>query len=187
LAGVVPWNKAIGVDPRADAFRRAITGNFTGTTDEILQWVACKWGIPVNIVRAEAVVESYWHQSQLGDHTTDQSRCPPGTWNGTGCYESWGILQVRLPYFRGTWPMIRDDTAFDAEYAYGVIRTCYEGWTDYLVKRQPLPGYPAYHAGDLWGCIGRWASGGWYDQRSITYFTKVKAELARQRWQQPGF
>ncbi|HZC07688.1 MAG TPA: hypothetical protein VE338_18775, partial [Ktedonobacterales bacterium] len=55
IAALSPWDDSIGQDPRADQLRHQITGNFTGTTDEILQWVACKWGVPVNIVRAEAV------------------------------------------------------------------------------------------------------------------------------------
>ncbi len=83
--------------------------------------------------------------------------------------------------------MIHDDTAFAAEYMYGVIRTCYEGWTTYLRQDQPLPGYPAYHAGDLWGCIGRWYSGQWYDQGAVDYIAKVKAALAQQTWKQAGF
>jgi hypothetical protein len=36
LARVAPWNKAIGMDPRADVLRQQITGHYTGTTDEIL-------------------------------------------------------------------------------------------------------------------------------------------------------
>lgn len=187
LAGVAPWNESIGVDPRADAFRQRISGNFTGTTDEILQWTACVWGVPVDVVRAEAVVESWWQQSQLGDWTTNQQYCPPGTWTGSGCYQSYGILQVKWYYFQGTFPMSHDDTAFSAEYMYGVIRTCYEGWTDYLYQRTPLPGYPPYHAGDLWGCIGRWYSGGWYDQGAVDYIAKVKSALAQKTWLSPGF
>src|SRR6266566_1830482 len=69
IANLHPWNPLIGMDDRSDSLRKRITGNFTGTTDEILQWVACKWGIDVNIIRAQAVSESYWHQSQLGDNT----------------------------------------------------------------------------------------------------------------------
>lgn len=34
-----------------------VDGRFTGTTDEILQWAACKWGLPDNLIRADAVVE----------------------------------------------------------------------------------------------------------------------------------
>src|SRR5205823_3492611 len=39
-----------------------VDGQFTGTTDEILQWAACKWGLPDNLIRAEAAVESTWFQ-----------------------------------------------------------------------------------------------------------------------------
>ena len=35
-----------------------VTGNFTGTTDEIIQWAACKWGWSDDVVRAQAVRES---------------------------------------------------------------------------------------------------------------------------------
>lgn len=187
ISEMEPWGPAIGVDPRADSLRRQITGDFTGTTDEILQWVACKWGIDEDIVRAEAVAESNWHQSQLGDWTTNPRFCPPGTWNETGCYQSYGILQVKYFYFRGTWPMIRDDTGFDAEYMYGVIRTCFEGWTTYLNDRTPVAGYARYHAGDIWGCLGRWYSGWWYTQGAINYINSVKALLANKNWLQPEF
>ncbi len=39
-----------------------VDGQFTGTTDEILQWAACKWGLPDNLLRADAVEESTWFQ-----------------------------------------------------------------------------------------------------------------------------
>lgn len=187
IAGLAPWGASMGQDPRADALRKQITGNFTGTTDEILQWAACKWGFDPNLVRAEAVVESYWRQNTTGDHTTDQSLCPPGTWDGQGCYQSYGILQIKYTFFKSAWPMARDDTAFSAEYMYGMIRACYEGWTTYLYNATPLPGYPRYHAGDLWGCVGRWFSGSWYDQGAVDYIQKVKTALANKTWLQAGF
>jgi autotransporter family porin len=187
LSLLAPWNQSIGVDPRANGLLLQITGNFTGTTDEIIQWVACKWGIDENIVRAEAVVETDWHQSFQGDYTHDKSYCPPDTWDGNGCYQSYGLLQVKYAYFQGTWPMSHDDTAFSLEYAIGVIRTCYEGWTTYLQQRVPPPGYPAYHAGDLWGCIGRWYSGSWYDSLAQGYIQKVKAAYNEKAWLQADF
>src|SRR3989440_6200720 len=187
IANLHPWDPSIGMDAKSDSLRRQITGNYTGTTDEILQWTACKWGIDVDIVRAEAVTESYWHQSQLGDLTTDQSLCPPGTWNGNNCYQSYGILQIKYIYNKGEWPMSRDDTAYSAEYMYGVIRACYEGWTSYLVGRPPSPGYPSYHAGDIWGCVGRWFSGSWYDQGAIDYIKTVKTHYANEDWLKAGF
>ncbi len=187
LAGLAPWGPAMGLDPKADSLRKQMTGNFTGTTDEILQWVACKWGFSPDLVRAEAVVESYWHQSQLGDWTTDKSYCPPGTWNGTGCYQSYGILQIKWYYFQDTWPMSRHDTAFNAEYVYGMLRACFEGWTTYLKQGTPLPGYKPYAAGDIWGCLGRWYSGWWYTQGAVNYIKAVKSALSHETWRSPGF
>ncbi len=50
-------------DPRWDSWLlRRVAGRFTGTTDEILQWAACKWGIADNVLRAVAVRESTWYQ-----------------------------------------------------------------------------------------------------------------------------
>jgi hypothetical protein len=187
IANLHPWNPLIGMDVSSDSLRKRITGNFTGTTDEILQWVACKWGIDPNIIRAQAVSESNWHQSQLGDYTTNQGLCPPGTWNGTSCYQSYGILQIKYTYFQSEWSMSRDDTAFNADFVYGWLRNCYEGWADYLYDRTPSPGYPSYHSGDIWGCLGFWFSGSWYDQGAINYINVAKGHYAQKPWLQAGF
>jgi hypothetical protein len=187
IANLQPWNPSIGMDDKSDSLRRQITGNYTGTTDEILQWVACKWGIDVNIVRAEAVQESNWHQSQLGDYTTNQSLCPPGTWNGSSCYQSYGILQIKYTYFKTEWPISQQDTAFNAEFVYGWLRNCYEGWADYLYNLTPSPGYARYHAGDIWGCLGFWFSGGWYTSGAINYITIIKQDYQQKPWLQSGF
>ncbi len=187
IANLQAWTPTIGMDSKSDSLRKQITGNFTGTTDEILQWVACKWGVDVNIVRAEAVVESNWHQSQLGDYTNTQSLCPPGTWNGSSCYQSYGVLQIKYTYFKTEWPMARQDTAFNAEFVYGWIRNCYEGWADYLYQLTPVAGYPSYHAGDIWGCLGFWYSGGWYTQGAIDYIAKVQQYYNQKPWLQAGF
>lgn len=42
-----------------------VTGHYTGTTDEIFQWAACKWGIADNVLRAVAVRESTWYQYEV--------------------------------------------------------------------------------------------------------------------------
>ena len=187
IANLHPWNPLIGMNSNSDSLRRRITGNFTGTTDEILQWAACKWGIDVNIIRAEAVTESHWHQSQLGDYTTNKSLCPPGMWNGSSCYQSYGILQIKYTYFQSEWPMSRNDTAFNADFVYGWLRNCYEGWADYLNQATPVSGYPRYHAGDIWGCLGFWFSGTWYDQGAINYINVTKGYYAQKPWLQAGF
>ena len=48
-------------------YKTRITGNFTGTTDEIIQWVACKWGWSDEVLRAQSVQESSWRESAEGD------------------------------------------------------------------------------------------------------------------------
>jgi len=42
-----------------------VDGQFTGTTDEIFQWGACKWGLPDNVLRGIAVRESTWYQYEI--------------------------------------------------------------------------------------------------------------------------
>ena len=39
-----------------------VDGQHTGTTDENIQWAACKWGISDNLLRAMAAAESTWFQ-----------------------------------------------------------------------------------------------------------------------------
>ena len=55
-----------------------VTGHFTGTTDEILQWAAAKWGVPDNMIRTVAFMESAWHQANYGDYVDNPAKCPPG-------------------------------------------------------------------------------------------------------------
>lgn len=51
-----------------------VDGRFSGTTDEILQWGACKWGIDEDVLRARAAEESGWRQSSSGDRTSKRTR-----------------------------------------------------------------------------------------------------------------
>jgi autotransporter family porin len=83
-------------DPRANSeIAIRVTGNYTGTTDEILQWAACKWGIDENVVRAAVAAESAWGQGAMGDWSANAKRCAPGHGIGADgrrglCPESWG-------------------------------------------------------------------------------------------------
>ncbi|PWT82433.1 MAG: hypothetical protein C5B58_08250, partial [Acidobacteria bacterium] len=48
------------------AFAR-VDGQYTGTTDMIFRWAACKWGIDENVVRAQATGENWdWIQPTSG-------------------------------------------------------------------------------------------------------------------------
>jgi hypothetical protein len=61
-----PRNTGGGYDSRWDGWLLArVDGQFTGTTDEIFQWAACKWGLSDNLLRAVAVRESTWYQYEV--------------------------------------------------------------------------------------------------------------------------
>jgi len=166
-----------------------VNGAFTSTTDEILQWAACKWGIDEDLVRAQTAVESWWHQDTKGDWGDDPERCPPG--HGLGidglpglCPESWGLLQTRYPYEQSAWPGMADSSAFNADTAYAIWRACFEGYEWWLndVERGE-----EYEAGDAWGCIGRWFAGRWHTQEAEAYIERVKDTLNARIWEQPDF
>jgi autotransporter family porin len=138
-----------------------VDGDFTGTTDEILQWGACKWGLDEDIVRAIAMVESWWNQDAAGDHNT-----------------TFGILQIKRTTHEGTYPLSLNSTAFNVDYALAWWRTCVEGgFSNWLTATR----------GDTWGCIGAWYSGGWWDNDAVFYVQVVRQRLAEQGWLRPGF
>ena len=166
-----------------------INGDFTGTTSEILRWAACKWGINQNIVFAQAAVESWWNQTTLGDWGTDAAACPPGHGPGAGgkpgqCPQSYGILQNRYPFEQASWPGIADSTAMNADTAYAIWRSCYDGYETWLNN---VPHGRPYRAGDVWGCVGRWFAGRWHTAPAQQYIAKVRQYLAERIWTTPDF
>ncbi len=177
-------------DPRANTeIGVRVDGAFTGTTDEILQWAACKWGIDEDMVRAQAAIESWWHQDALGDWTSDLDCCAPGHGLGVDgqpglCPESFGILQNRYPYEQSAWPGIADSTAFNADLTYAIWRASFEGyewWLNDVEHGEP------YAAGDAWGCFGRWFSGRWHTPAAEDYIDRVQDYLGQRIWETPNF
>ncbi len=155
-------------------FAGRIDGDFTGTTDEILQWGACKWGLDEDIVRAVAVVESGWLQSDTG-----------ADWS------TFGIMQVSSSVHAGTYPHTRDSTAYVVDYALAWRRACYEG--DFTWMNGPYK-KGGYEKGDEWGCVGAWFSGDWYDgdenvsySGAKPYIQLVKQRLAERTWTRADF
>jgi autotransporter family porin len=178
-----------GDSTQARALAPRISGNFSGTTQEILRWAACKWGINQNIAFAQAAVESWWRQGQLGDWTADTALCPPGHGIGADgkpgeCPQSYGILQDKFPFEKAAWPAIAASTAMNADAAYAIWRSCYDGYEVWLNDE---PRGQRYRAGDVWGCVGRWFAGGWYTQEADQYIQQVQGFLAERVWQRPGF
>jgi O-antigen ligase len=179
--------------PVADFAR--VDGSFTGTTDQILRWGACKWGVDEDVVRAEAVAESHWRQDNAGDRTSDLSLCPPGrgfpgAWNGSTCMQSYGIMQMKFRSFGG-WPLSKDSTPFNVDFRLAYQRLCMNGDINYLARQAPAADYPRYPLGStdqmLWGCMGDWFSGSWTDPGALKYIAEVKEDLAQRPWTRPGF
>jgi hypothetical protein len=190
IAGLTPWNSENAYDNRALGLQARITGSFTGTTDELLQWTACKWGFDEDHLRAEAVQASGWSQGVDGDWTTTASLCPPSadtrqTGGGVECAQTYGMFQIVWQFHKSAWPMIRDSTPFHLDYIFALRRVCFEGW-DTSQGARATAAMP-YTANDEWGCVGAHFSGGWYDAGANSYITAVRGQLAGRAWTQPGF
>jgi hypothetical protein len=191
LAGLAPWNNQnAGFDDRALALQARVTGAFTGTTDEILQWAACKWGFDEDQIRAEAVQSSGWTQGLASDWTQNASSCPPDadtrqTGGGVECAETYGLFQIVWQFHQSSWPMLRDSTAFHVDFNFGLRRVCFEGWEPSLGDHAPSS--RPYVANDEWGCVGAHFTGNWYDAGAKSYITAVKGQLAGRAWTRPDF
>jgi hypothetical protein len=197
-----PFNRATGhgvgsslfdpgaTDPRANTrIAVRVDGAFTGTTQEILRWTACKWGIDQDLVYAQAAVESWWRQTTQGDWGSDPAACAPGHGLGADgragqCPQSFGILQNRYPFERSTWPGIQRSAAMNADTAYAIWRACFEGYERWL---NDVDRGRQYGPGDAWGCIGRWFSGRWHTAAADQYVVKVQDYLARRIWETGDF
>lgn len=169
----VSWTKWI-------AKRDKVTGAYTGTTTEIFQWAACKWGIDEDTLRAVAVQESGWHQYSRGDDCG-------------GDRASFGIMQVKNKYCSGVlahggYPDTYNSTALNVDYYGARLRSCYDGdfydGGPWLYGGQTVQQIAAAMGWDyvFWGCIGSWFSGSWYDSGAAIYITSVKQRLANRDW-----
>ncbi len=61
-----------------------VTGRFSGTTGEIIEWAAHKWDIDPELLKAQAVAESSWRQDKVGDGG-----------------RSFGVMQIKRTIWRG--------------------------------------------------------------------------------------
>ena len=134
-------------------------------------------------------MESWWQQDTLGDWGTNRAACPPG--HGLGkdgrpgeCPQSYGILQNRYPFEKASWPGIGDSTAMNADTAYASWRSCYDGYEVWLNN---VPRGEQYHAGDVWGCVGRWFAGRWHTAPAQRYIAQVKEYVRERIWLKPYF
>lgn len=147
------------------AYKRRVSGGYTGTTDEILQWGARKWGFSPDILRAVGVIESWWTMEAVGDDGN-----------------SFGIMQVK----RGShccFPATRRSTAFNVDYYGAWLRAAYDGRFRWL---NTVPRGERYRAGDLWGSVGLWYSGRWR-LGTGEYIGRVKNVIRQRVWRRANF
>jgi len=156
-----------------------ITGNFAGTTEDLLRWVSCKWGFDEDFVRARAWTESSWRVTTAGDETDDVALCSLIGLDAP-CSQSYGLLQVKGTVHEGTFPYSFQSSAWGLDYAMAWQRACLEGSFVWLEEQ-------GYEAGDEAGCAGSWFSGEWYDEGALGYLDDVNANLASRPWDEaPG-
>ena len=189
-AGNRAFNATRGSNPTlgGPVFGR-VTGNFVGTTDEIIQWAACKWGFDEDAVRAEAAIESWWRATELNDWTTDASRCAPNHCPGADgrpgeCPKSYNLYGTAYFFFKDAFPSTARSTAYALDYALAVHRNCFEGNETWLntVERGKT-----YAKGDYWGCVGRWNAGRWWNSTAVNYVNRVKGYLSQRIWTTQSF
>jgi hypothetical protein len=126
---------------------KLVDGQYTGTTEMIIRWAACKWGMDEDMIRAQATTEhGTWIQWNAGgDERRSINQCQAGNnpdhnstslWGyliSNACYQSWSIWQTKVVYSSPnigawtTWPAINESTAFAADYRYASQRSCMNG------------------------------------------------------------
>jgi hypothetical protein len=146
--------------------RHHVTGRYRGTTDEIIQWAARKWGFDPDLFRAVAYVESSWKMSTVGDGGL-----------------SFGLFHMKTTH-HCCLPLSSKYSAFNADYYGAILRAYYDGRETWLndVERGER-----YHAGDLWGSVGSWFAGRWRTAPALDYINKVQYALKDEPWREPWF
>jgi hypothetical protein len=184
------WHSALAVQehtPEVNAVD-GLDGVTNPSTDDLIQWASYKWGIPVDWIRAEAVVETDWRQWDTGDEMTvsDPLDYPPlAQGGGDNVYRSLGLLQISwttaaADFGVGTEPLRWESTAFNLDFYASVIRWYYDGHCSWCGS--------GYGAGQQWQSIGAWFEPTpWNNSGAQSYVNEVKADLSSKPWTQPGF
>jgi hypothetical protein len=167
----VPAPQSVSIGGASAAFNATfagrIDGNFTGTTDEIIQRASCKWAFDEPNAcardRRELLI-----QSSAGDNTSSPATCA-----AIGSRDPAPRAMVCFtPSSRRTSARTHataDSTVFPL-YPGNYARACHEGELTWLNN---VEHNGAYAAADLWGCVGTWFSGRWY-VNSLPYIALCK-------------
>ncbi len=158
--------------------RSHVDGDFSGTTDETIQWTARKWGLDEDLVRAQMEAESGWDHDAWVQHPGDGG-------------QSFGLSQIKVTVHHGFIAAAPGDggsaaqsMSLNADYYGYVMRAAMNGCEGWLAGYD-VPGhrYPPTDAQDaLWGAVGRWYSGAWWTAAGDAYRATVSRHLADRDW-----
>jgi hypothetical protein len=189
-----------------------VTGRYRGTTDEILQWAACKWGVSDNLLRAVALRESNWYQYQVYPDGNCVLR--------HGCGDVLETATAHTRVFCAALAVYGHD--YQQDYGSGRCPRTFSlvgisAWQDPATGRLPdnqngtfpfsrnstafsadylgahlrgchegwvewLGHTGAYRSGDIWGCVQAWYSGRWERPGKREYAELVRGTLRRKTW-----
>jgi Bacterial Ig domain len=190
-----------------------VDGQFQGTTDEIFQWAACKWGLPDNLLRAIAVRESTWYQYETypsgrcvtdwgcGDFLSSATAATRTYCDGLAtaggydyqrdygvglCPRTFSIVGV-MDWEDPAWGVMPDNQ--NGTFPFNRDSTAFA--VDYLGAdlRGCFEGWEhwlggTYAAGDIWGCVGSWYAGDWHSAAGDGYASRVQNEWTNLTWLQ---
>jgi hypothetical protein len=194
-----------------------VSGQHTGTTDENIQWAACKWGISDNLHRAMAAAESTWYQGlrepggtcvekrgcgDMVERATPASRTFCDELNRFGydysrdygdgvCPRTFSIIGV-MAWQDPSWgPMSNNQ---NGTFPFSRDSTAFA--LDYAAShlRGCMEGWiiwlskrDGFRRGDVWGCVGVWYAGDWEIPAARDYAARVKSLMDDRIWLQPSF
>lgn len=172
-----PWRSIPGFYERA-------TGNFTGSTDDIIRWAACKWGWDEYALRAMAARESTGKMDALGVWVSNPAQCLPGYTLGSAgrpglCPGAVGIIQIFGYYFPQAAEGATRSTAYNLDIGAAIMRDCFEGNERWLGS--------GYGPGDMWGCIGRFYAGAWWNSDAVWYINEIQSWSNQRYWTLPRY
>lgn len=91
----------------------------------------------------------------------------------------------------------RGDAALNADYYGGILRSYYDGrqgWLNTVAgdersgdDRSARRRGNRYRRGDLWGSVGAWFSGCWWNEPARGYIREVKRRLEGRSWRTRAF
>jgi len=194
-----------------------VSGQFTGTTDEIIQWAACKWGLSDNVLRAIATQESGWYQGEVypdggcvafhgcGDFFTEEvpgsrvfcrqvSRTDPPTqrtYEPGLCPRTFSIVGV-MAWHDPAWGRMPGNQ--NGTFPFSRQSTAFA--LDYLGSflRGCYEGWVLwlgatgdYRPGELHRCAGVWFGGAWDSSLARDYVERVEDALDERPWLLAGW